>query len=70
MTMTNELARFKRVSDFRVDAVEQAYFRRPEPLYPKRDAPTTVVQYVGFSNKSHATVDEALAAVKRELDGS
>ena len=69
--MANEAARFKRVSDFRVADVEQAYFSRPEALYKKHQHEQEgAVQYVGFSQRKHKTIEDALAQVRRELDGN
>lgn len=70
--MANEQARFEYIQNFRVEAVEQNYFKRPEPLYYQHRDVEPCVQYdVGnFKDEEFQTVEEVLDAVRMLLDGS
>lgn len=69
--LRSEHKRFEQVSMFRVDAVEDNYFRKPEPLY-RKPQPWEVKPGFAYSNASRPegkfpTVEAALAAVRQKL---
>jgi len=68
--MSLEMRRYDTIRNFRVAAVEEAYFIRPEKLY-RPPAPPRVIQYVRDSlpQGKYASVDAALVAVRLAFNG-